>query len=151
MPFKAYRFAIPESADPKIFANIVFTDKIRAQVHVYRGEGGEDFLHSHDGEDVVWYVLNGSVRFHGDDDQFVELEKDGGLVIYEGTKYWFENLSVEPLVLLRVGAKDPAVRNEWMTRRLYSDLPADFKSATLCEVEVIPIRSGWESANIVVS
>lgn len=139
MSIAGYRFKIPEVPDAKVFTDIVFTDKIRAQVHIYRGEGGEGFLHDHEGEDVVWYVMGGSVRFHDDEDRAVDIQVGESIVITENTKYWFEKASVDPLLVVRVGAKDPDVET-WNTRRLYGELPPDFKHATRDKVELRPLQ-----------
>ena len=52
---------------------------------------GENNLHSHSGSDGFWFVLEGSVNWYGDGDEFIaKLDKHDGILVPRGTPYWFE-------------------------------------------------------------
>ena len=70
-------------------------------------------------------MLDGRARFHGPRGEEKELARNDGIFLPAGSYYWFETISEEPLVLLRVGAvmapdKHPDTRimnGEWAVRR----------------------------------
>jgi mannose-6-phosphate isomerase-like protein (cupin superfamily) len=95
------------------------------KIKVY-AKGGENKLHAHPYQDHSFIVLDGRARFHGPRGEEKELGRNDGIFLPAGSFYWFETVSEEPLVLLRVGAviapdKHPDMRimpdGEWAVRR----------------------------------
>ena len=88
--------------------------------------GGENQLHAHPYQDHSFIVLAGRARFHGPRGEEKELGPNDGIFLPKGCFYWFETISEEPMVLLRVGAtvapdKHPDTRimddGQWKVRR----------------------------------
>ena len=101
-----------ESPSGKAIARLVRGDRVVGSVQVLR-DGGENNLHSHSGSDGFWFVLEGSVNWYGDGDEFIaKLDKHDGILVPRGTPYWFEQTGDVPLELLHVVAKDPSIRDE---------------------------------------
>jgi mannose-6-phosphate isomerase-like protein (cupin superfamily) len=70
--------------------------------------GGEVQLHSHPFQDAAWTVLQGRVKFYGEDDRVLgDLGPHQGIFIPGGTFYWFENVSDEELVMTRISTSVP--------------------------------------------
>jgi mannose-6-phosphate isomerase-like protein (cupin superfamily) len=99
------------------------------KIKVY-AKGGENKLHAHPYQDHSFIVLDGRARFHGPRGEEKELARNDGIFLPAGSYYWFETISEEPLVLLRVGAvmapdKHPDTRimpdGEWAVRRGRAD------------------------------
>ncbi len=99
------------------------------KIKVY-AKGGENKLHAHPYQDHSFIVLGGRARFHGPRGEEKELARNDGIFLPAGSYYWFETISEEPLVLLRVGAvmapdKHPDTRimpdGEWAVRRGRAD------------------------------
>ena len=67
--------------------------------------GGENTLHAHPNEDHTFVVMQGAARFHGKDGVIDTLGKNQGILIPAGALYWFEAVSEEQLVMLRVGTR----------------------------------------------
>ncbi|MDA0262322.1 MAG: cupin domain-containing protein [Proteobacteria bacterium] len=67
--------------------------------------GGENTLHAHPNEDHTFVVMQGAVRFHGKDGEIDTLRTNQGILIPAGALYWFEAISQEQLVMLRVGTR----------------------------------------------
>jgi mannose-6-phosphate isomerase-like protein (cupin superfamily) len=95
------------------------------KIKVY-AKGGENKLHAHPYQDHSFIVLSGRACFHGPQDETRELGPNDGIFLPKNCFYWFETISDEPLVLLRVGAtmapdKHPDTRimpdGEWKVRR----------------------------------
>jgi len=95
------------------------------KIKVY-ARGGENKLHAHPYQDHSFIVLAGRARFHGPRGEERELGPNDGILLPKGCFYWFQTVSEEPLVLLRVGAtvasdKHPDTRimdgNDWKVRR----------------------------------
>jgi mannose-6-phosphate isomerase-like protein (cupin superfamily) len=62
-------------------------------------------MHAHSAQNATWFVLEGEVTFHGEDEEeVVHLRRNEGLFIPRGTPYWFWSDGPEPLVILRVTA-----------------------------------------------
>ncbi|HSR56434.1 MAG TPA: cupin domain-containing protein [Alphaproteobacteria bacterium] len=100
-------------------------DHLWIKIKVY-AKGGENKLHAHPYQDHSFIVLDGRARFHGPRGEERELSRNDGIFLPAGSFYWFETISEEPLVLLRVGAvmaadKHPDMRimpdGEWAVRR----------------------------------
>jgi mannose-6-phosphate isomerase-like protein (cupin superfamily) len=70
--------------------------------------GGEVALHTHPYQDATWTVLQGRVKFYGDQDNLMgELGPHQGIFIPGGTYYWFESVAPEELVMTRVSTQVP--------------------------------------------
>ena len=67
--------------------------------------GGENTLHAHPHEDHTFVVMQGGARFHGKDGVIDTLKKNQGILIPAEALYWFEAVSEEQLVMLRVGTR----------------------------------------------
>ncbi|MDH3240037.1 MAG: cupin domain-containing protein [Alphaproteobacteria bacterium] len=100
-------------------------DHLWLKIKVY-AKGGENKLHAHPYQDHSFIVLDGRARFHGPRGEEKELGRNDGIFLPAGSYYWFETISDEPLVLLRVGAvmapdKHPDMRimpgGDWAVRR----------------------------------
>lgn len=94
----------------KMIVELAKSRLIRGRVQVVR-TGGENNLHSHDGMDGFWLVLNGRVRFYGPGDVVIgEFGQHEGILLPAGEQYWFESAdeSVD-LELLQMAAFDPRV------------------------------------------
>jgi mannose-6-phosphate isomerase-like protein (cupin superfamily) len=73
------------------------------KIKVY-AKGGENMLHAHPHQDHSFIVLDGRARFHGPRGEDRELGRNDGILLPAGSYYWFETISEEPLVILRLGA-----------------------------------------------
>ncbi|HSR49572.1 MAG TPA: rubredoxin [Acidobacteriota bacterium] len=89
---KTFRYEKPDSLDgDKMIVQLAGSDIIRGRVQVVR-RGGENNLHSHEGMDGFWMVLNGRVRFYGPGDEVIgEFGQYEGILIPRGESYWFES------------------------------------------------------------
>src|ERR1041384_5475017 len=89
------------------------TKNMWATLKVY-ASGGENGLHAHPNEDHTFIVLQGSARYYDADGGHTDVGKHEGIMLPAGAYYWFEAISEEPLVLLRVGCRvgshDPRAR-----------------------------------------
>jgi mannose-6-phosphate isomerase-like protein (cupin superfamily) len=91
-------------------------------------DGGETNLHSHKGNDAIWFVLQGAATFYTTENRVVAtVQKNEGLLIPREVPYWFESASEENLVVLRFGA---AVRGEPTGR-------VDYTSSKVPQAELI--------------
>jgi mannose-6-phosphate isomerase-like protein (cupin superfamily) len=134
-PITAFRYRTPELAEGQVKAvvSITKTRLLAAGVQLVRN-GGETVLHSHNTEDEIWYVLAGHAAFYGKDNERVEVSRDDGVIIEVAVPYWFEALGDEPLEILRVAAKDPAVKPR------YSDpVPAGRAPAVLLDADALEV------------
>ena len=95
------------------------------KIKVY-AKGGENQLHAHPYQDHSFIVLSGGARFHGPRGEARELGPNEGIFLPKGCFYWFETISDDPMVLLRLGAtvapdKHPDTRimpdGTWAVRR----------------------------------
>ena len=73
------------------------------KIKVY-AKGGENKLHAHPHQDHSFILLDGRARFHGPRGEYRELGRNDGILLPAGSYYWFETISEEPLVILRLGA-----------------------------------------------
>src|ERR1700758_4747915 len=78
------------------------TDNMWATVKVY-ASGGENGLHTHPNEDHTFIVLQGKARYYDADGGYTDVGKHEGIMLPAGAYYWFEAISKEPLVLIRIG------------------------------------------------
>jgi mannose-6-phosphate isomerase-like protein (cupin superfamily) len=102
----------PEAVPSGHVAAVVRTDSQIVLAHVWE-KGGETGLHSHYGSDATWVVIDGAVKFYGEGDTVMAtLERGGGIYIPRNTKYWFESVAEEPLVMVRCAAKDKGVNDD---------------------------------------
>jgi len=89
---KTFRYEKPTTLDgDKMIVDLAGSDIIRGRVQVVR-KGGENNLHSHEGMDGFWLVLNGRVCFYGPGDEVIgEFGPHEGILIPRGEAYWFES------------------------------------------------------------
>ena len=80
------------------------TENMWATVKVY-ASGGENGLHTHPNEDHTFIILAGRARYYGPEGTIGERGPLEGIMIPAGAYYWFEAISSEPLVILRVGCR----------------------------------------------
>lgn len=85
-------------------------------------DGGETNLHSHKGNDAIWFVLQGAATFYTTENRVVAtVHKHEGLLIPREVPYWFESASEENLVVLRFGAAvsgEPTGRVDYTASRV---------------------------------
>lgn len=89
-------------------------------------QGGANNLHMHTHCDEAFLVLEGRVRFYGENDVVIaECGALEGVVIPAEAPYWFESISESPLQILRIGGTHLGQRErrvnlgeapEWMRR-----------------------------------
>ena len=82
---------------------LAVADHLWVKIKVY-AKGGENKLHAHPHQDHSFIVLDGRARFHGPRGEERELGRNDGIMLPAGSYYWFETISEEPLVILRLGA-----------------------------------------------
>ena len=80
------------------------TDNMWATLKVY-ASGGENGLHAHPHEDHTFVVLQGRARYYDADGGHTDVGKHEGILLPAGAYYWFEAISEEPLVLVRIGCR----------------------------------------------
>ena len=80
------------------------TDNMWATLKVY-ASGGENGLHTHPNEDHTFLVLQGKARYYDADGGYTDVGKHEGVMLPAGAYYWFEAISKEPLVLIRIGCR----------------------------------------------
>ena len=91
---------------------VAATERMSVIVKTY-AEGGENALHAHPHEDHVFVVLQGRIRFYGEDGELARLGRHQGILLPCGAYYRFEVEPDEAVVMLRVGcATDPAA-DQW--------------------------------------
>ncbi len=121
--YTTFSYRKPDSVSgDKMIVELAKSRLIRGRVQVVR-RGGENNLHSHDGMDGFWLVLNGKVRFYGPGDVVIgEFGTHEGILLPAGEEYWFESADEsQDLELLQMAAFDPAVplrRNDLQPQKL---------------------------------
>ena len=80
------------------------TENMWATLKVY-ASGGENGLHTHPNEDHTFIVLQGKARYYDADGGHVDVGRHEGIMLPAGAYYWFEAISQEPLVLIRIGCR----------------------------------------------
>jgi len=80
------------------------TDNLWAILKVY-ASGGENGLHTHPNEDHTFLVLQGKARYYDADGNHTDVGRHEGIMLPAGAYYWFEAISKEPLVLVRIGCR----------------------------------------------
>ena len=66
---------------------------------------GENGFHAHPNEDHTFLVLQGKARYYDADGGYTDVGKHEGIMLPAGAYYWFEAISKEPLVLIRIGCR----------------------------------------------
>ena len=66
--------------------------------------GGENELHAHPNEDHTFVILQGAARFYGPKGEEKVIGAGEGVLLPRGAFYWFQTVSKEPMVMLRVGS-----------------------------------------------
>lgn len=105
-----YEYTKPDTdVATKLHVNLCRTDSIKGSVQVV-GEEGANNLHSHKGQDGMWFVLSGRARFYTAGDEVIgEFGTHEGVLTPRGFPYWFESIGEEDLEILRVGAYDKEI------------------------------------------
>ena len=80
------------------------TDNMWATLKVY-ASGGENGLHTHPNEDHTFLVLQGRARYYDAEGGHTDVGTHEGIMLPGGAYYWFEAISKEPLVLVRIGCR----------------------------------------------
>ena len=88
----------------RIQSTLAKTDHMTAILKVY-ASGGENGLHTHPNEDHVFIIMQGKARYYDSEGGHVDVNKHEGIMLPAGAYYWFEAISDEPLVLMRVGCR----------------------------------------------
>jgi mannose-6-phosphate isomerase-like protein (cupin superfamily) len=109
--------ALAQETEPTVFAlraqlpiqgrtdiPLAATEQFTVVLKTY-ASGGENTLHAHPNEDHSFIVMQGTARFHGKDGVIDTLDKNQGILIPAEVLYWFEAVSEEQLVMLRVGTR----------------------------------------------
>jgi mannose-6-phosphate isomerase-like protein (cupin superfamily) len=101
---ETFKLRSPLLSKGRLDTVIAETDLMQVRMKCY-AEGGENVLHAHTNEDHFFVVLQGQATFHDQDDQVTTLGRNEGIMLPRGAYYWFQSSGDEPLVMLRVGAK----------------------------------------------
>src|SRR5258706_9982306 len=102
------------------------TDTMKVNLKVY-SSGGENGLHNHTDEDHFHLVLQGSACFYGPRGEELHCGPYEGIMLPAYSFYRFNATSKEPLILLRVGAKN-GVADEHGRYTVYGEpIPSDSK------------------------
>ena len=96
-----FKLRVPLLDQGRMDTEVTRAKGMTTRVKVY-ASGGENELHAHMGQDHMFIVLQGSVRFYDKDGGTRDLGTHEGVMLPSGTYYWFHATSTEPLVLLRV-------------------------------------------------
>jgi mannose-6-phosphate isomerase-like protein (cupin superfamily) len=123
-PFRLRAEMLKQGRSNQIVAD---TGNMWVNLKVY-ASGGENGLHNHTDEDHFHLVLSGSACFFGPRGEELHCDPYEGIMLPAGSFYRFHATSSEPLVILRVGARLPDVKED--TRyNIYGDpLPSDSKA-----------------------
>lgn len=94
----------------KVVVHMAGTDTIRPMVQCVAPKGGDTNLHAHPNTDGYWFVLTGTSRWYGEDDEVLaDLGPMESIMVPAGTKYWFEATGEVPLEILHVAITKPGV------------------------------------------
>lgn len=97
----------------KAFVRLCLTDIVLGGVQIIKPGGGENTLHSHEGQDGIYFVLQGRVHFYREGDVIIaDLSKHQGVVIPRGFKYWLTAVGDEEVHLLQIAAFDRSRSNK---------------------------------------
>ena len=102
------------------------TDNMWAILKVY-ASGGENGLHTHPNEDHTFLVLQGKARYYDADGGYRDVGKHEGIMLPAGAYYWFEAISEEPLVLVRIGCRVGAEDVDGRLNSRGEPMPGDSK------------------------
>ncbi|MGE3245110.1 MAG: cupin domain-containing protein [Beijerinckiaceae bacterium] len=112
LAYQTFSYVKPELKRGKGIVQLAKSDIIRGRVQIVT-EGGENNLHSHNGMDGFWMVLEGKVKFYGPGDVLIgEFGKHEGILIPRGAQYWFESSGDVPLEILQMAAFEKGVKLE---------------------------------------
>ncbi len=99
-----FKLAAPLLDQGRSNTQLAHTSNMWATLKVY-ASGGENGLHTHPNEDHTFVVMQGRARYYGPDGVIGERGPLEGIMLPAGAYYWFEAISDEPLVILRVGCR----------------------------------------------
>lgn len=100
----------------KALVRLCLTDILLAGVQIIEPSGGENALHSHAGQDEIFFVLKGRVHFYGEGDLLIgDLRLHQGILIPRGFKYWLRAVGEERVELLQMAAFDRSRANKHTT------------------------------------
>lgn len=101
----------PPAEHSKVIRSLCGSELLEADVQLV-DEGGANKLHHHTGQDGLFLVLDGAVRFHGAGDEVIaELEARDGILIPHGFDYWFERAGEGAAEVLHVAAISDATED----------------------------------------
>jgi mannose-6-phosphate isomerase-like protein (cupin superfamily) len=106
---QAIHYDTPDLGDEaiKVTYELRSEDMLTLSIEKVRDGGGDDRPHAHFGIEGAWYLLSGSVRFHGmtDADAF-DMTTSDGLLVPSGCAYGFGAIGHEPSEFLHIKALD---------------------------------------------
>ena len=113
LAYQTFSYKMPDNLRRgKGIVQLAKSDIIRGRVQIV-AEGGENNLHSHNGMDGFWMVLEGKVKFYGPGDVLIgEFSQHEGILIPRGAQYWFESSGDVPLQILQMAAFEKGVKVE---------------------------------------
>jgi mannose-6-phosphate isomerase-like protein (cupin superfamily) len=112
-----FRYERPALTDEKVSVRLTGTEFLDADVQVIQ-VGGSPNLHSHTGNDAIWFVLSGQARFYGEAaEPIAELSTHEGVLIPHDTPYWFESVGDFPCEMLHVTARTKAEHDKRISHR----------------------------------
>ncbi len=97
----------------KAFVRLCLTDIVLAGVQLIEPGGGENALHSHAGQDGIYFILKGRVHFYGEGDVLLaDVGPLQGIAIPRGFKYWLKAVGDEQAHMLQIAAFDRSRGNK---------------------------------------
>ncbi len=103
-------------ARKKAFVRLCLTDIVMGGVQIIKPGGGENAMHSHNGQDGIYFVLKGRVQFYGAGDKLIaDLAQHQGVAIPRGYKYWMAAAGDEEAHMLQISAFDRSRDNKHTT------------------------------------
>lgn len=114
---QVFEFAPKDIGDrKKAFVRLCLTDIVMAGVQIIEPGGGENALHSHAGQDGIYFVLKGRVHFYGEGDVLLaDVGPHQGIAIPRDFKYWLKAAGDEQAHLLQISAFDRSRGNKHTT------------------------------------
>lgn len=116
------------------------TENMWATLKVY-ASGGENGLHTHPNEDHTFIIMQGRARYYGPNGVIGDRGALEGIMLPAGAYYWFEAISDEPLVILRVGcrvsASDPGGRLNIDGQSMPGDSPENKQTEVIVRKDAV--------------
>jgi mannose-6-phosphate isomerase-like protein (cupin superfamily) len=106
-PPTRFQLKTPLLDSGSLSTSLAETDNFQLKIRCYAPQEGENAMHAHHNQDHSFVVLQGTARFYGPRGEVWDLNRNEGIMLYEGTWYCFENPGEDPLVVLRIAAFMP--------------------------------------------